>query len=126
MLAMTTLWAARSQNLFEKLVMPGPLIEGHVKLEQSCFECHVPFSRQSQSNLCLACHKEIAGDRLARRGLHGRQPDAAKQDCRYCHTDHKGRNADIIQLDRQTFDHTFTNFELKGAHSGRRDATSVM
>ena len=65
MFAMTTLWAAKSQNIFEKLVMPGPLVDGHAKLEKDCLQCHVPFSRQSQSNLCLACHKEIAADRLA-------------------------------------------------------------
>jgi hypothetical protein len=108
--------AARSQNLFEKLVIPGPVIEGHAKLEKDCGNCHEPFSRKSQTRLCLACHKEIATDRLARRGFHARQQDAAKQECTHCHTDHKGRNADIVQLDRETFNHAFTNFELRDAH----------
>jgi hypothetical protein len=117
---MTTIWAAKSQNVFEKLVMPGPLVDGHAKLEKDCFQCHVPFSRQSQSNLCLACHKEIAADRSARKGFHGRRLDAARQECRSCHTDHKGRSADIVQLDRETFDHAFTNFALKGAHKTAR------
>jgi hypothetical protein len=63
---------------------------------------------------------------MARRGFHGRQLDAAKQECRACHTDHKGRKADIIQLDRETFDHGSTNFILKGAHkTGRCDGCHV-
>ncbi len=119
-LAMTAHWAARSQNVFEKLVMPGPLVEGHLKLEKDCFQCHVPFARESQSKLCFACHKEILADRLTRRGFHGRQTEVAKQECRFCHTDHKGRDADIVQFDRETFNHTFTNFELKGGHKSAR------
>ena len=100
--------------------MPGPLVEGHAKLEKDCFQCHVPFSRQSQSKLCLACHKEIAADRLSAKRFHGRDLNASKQECRSCHTDHKGRNADIVQLDRETFDHARTNFSLNGAHKTTR------
>jgi hypothetical protein len=33
---------------------------------------------------------------------------AATLECKQCHTDHKGRNADINQLDRETFDHDVT------------------
>jgi hypothetical protein len=96
--------------------MPGPLIGGHAKLEGDCKNCHEPFSRRSQTRLCIACHKEIAEDR--RRGVrfHGRQPEAAKAECNHCHTDHKGRTADVIQLDRETFNHAVTDFDLKGVH----------
>jgi hypothetical protein len=106
----------RAQNVLQELVMPGPLVQGHAKLERECSSCHEPFSRQSQSRLCLACHKEIAADRSARKGLHGRAPDASAQDCRHCHTDHKGRDADIVLLDRDLFDHALTDFALNGAH----------
>jgi hypothetical protein len=113
---MSSVGAARSQNLLERLVMPGPLIAGHAKLEPDCFGCHAAFSRRSQTSKCLDCHKEIAADRSAGRGFHGHQLDAAKQECRVCHTDHKGRDADIVQLDRETFDHAVTNFSLRDAH----------
>jgi hypothetical protein len=108
--------SARSQNIFQSLVMPGPLISGHAKLEKECSSCHEPFSRQSQSSLCLVCHKDTAADRRGRKGFHGRQPDALTKDCKHCHSDHKGRGADVIQLDRETFNHVFTDFELKGGH----------
>jgi hypothetical protein len=107
---------ARSQNLFEKLVLPGPVIDGHAKLEKDCGKCHEPFSRKSQTRLCLACHKEVAADRSVNERFHGRQPDAVKQDCNHCHTDHKGRDADIVQFDRETFNHAFTNFALRDTH----------
>jgi Cytochrome c7 and related cytochrome c len=109
-------FVARSQSIFEKLVMPGPLIERHLKLEKDCNSCHEPFSRKSQSRLCLACHKEVAADRNANRGYHGRHPGASKSDCRHCHTDHKGRTFDIVQLNRETFNHALTEFMLIGAH----------
>ena len=105
-----------AQNILEKLVIPGPVIQGHVKVEKECDKCHEPFSRQSQTRLCLDCHKETAADRQSRKGFHGLQPNAAKQECRHCHTDHKGREADINQLDRETFDHSFSNYQLKDAH----------
>jgi hypothetical protein len=113
-LAMTS--AVWPQNLFEQLVMPGPIVAGHAKYEKDCGQCHEPFSRKSQTRLCLACHKEIAADRLAAKGFHGRRTDAAKQECTQCHTDHKGRDADIVLFDRETFNHALTNFVLRESH----------
>ena len=106
----------RAQSLFEKLVSPGPVIAGHAKLEKDCGQCHEPFSRKSQTRLCLACHEAIAADRRSGTRFHGRQSDAARQECTQCHTDHKGREFDIVLLDRETFNHVSTNFELRDAH----------
>jgi hypothetical protein len=107
----------RTQNLFEQLVMPGPLVSAHAKLEKECGNCHEPFSHGTQTELCLTCHKETRADRQTRKGFHGRDPGASKQECTHCHTDHIGRNADIVQLDRETFDHAFANFALRDAHA---------
>jgi hypothetical protein len=107
----------RAQNLFERLVMPGPLVTGHAKLEKECGNCHEPFSHGTQTQLCLACHKETRADRQTGRGFHGRDPAAAKQECAHCHTDHEGRNADIVLLDPETFEHARTNFALRDAHA---------
>ena len=119
-------WARESQNLLEKLVTPGPLVAGHAKLEKDCLQCHVPFARESQTRLCLTCHKEIMADRLTHTRFHGRQTEIAQKECRSCHTDHKGRDADIVGLDRETFDHAVANFALRGrARVGRRAANAI-
>ena len=109
-------WTASAQNIFEKLVMPGELVQGHAKLEKECSNCHELFTKGSQSRLCLACHKDINKDRELGKGLHGKRPDAVKPNCNVCHTEHKGRTADIVQLDKETFNHALTNFPLVGGH----------
>jgi hypothetical protein len=114
--AVMTAGAARAQTLYEKLIIPGPLVEGHAKYESQCDKCHEAFSRQSQSRLCLDCHKAIRADRDTRTRFHGRQKDASTQECRHCHSDHKGRSADIMQLDKETFDHDLSNYPLVDSH----------
>lgn len=112
------LWPGRliAQNVFEKLVMPGPLAEGHAKLESDCKNCHAPFSKEQQRGLCLACHKEIAADLAKSTGYHGKREEIRNRECAHCHSEHKGRGADLVQLERATFVHGQTNFELKGGH----------
>lgn len=109
---------AFAQGVFERLVMPGPLIEGHAKLEEKCASCHEAFKKAAQAGLCMSCHKDVAADRLKKRGYHGLRPDARVADCKTCHTDHKGRGFNIVQLDREAFNHAQTNFALAGAHQG--------
>ena len=46
----------------ERLVMPGPVVESHAVNEDECASCHVNFSPESQVQLCLDCHLEIAED----------------------------------------------------------------
>ncbi len=115
-------WAhpALSENLVESLVIPGPVIKGHEKFENDCAKCHAPFSRASQSKLCLDCHKEIAKDRAEHMRFHGKDRFASVQDCNHCHVDHKGQNADIRSLDRENFDHRLTAYPLLGAHKTAR------
>ena len=100
----------------ESLVMPGKLVDGHAKYEDECSNCHRPFSKESQTQLCRDCHEDIDRDIRQQRGYHGRS-HGSEAECRHCHTDHKGRSKDIIQLNTETFDHDQTDYPLKGAHS---------
>jgi Zn finger protein HypA/HybF involved in hydrogenase expression len=43
----------------ELTVMPGEVIEGHIKLEAECKECHVRFDKAAQTKLCMNCHKSM-------------------------------------------------------------------
>jgi hypothetical protein len=105
-----------AQRFIEKLVIPGAVTTSHEKYEGQCEQCHESFSQKAQSDRCLACHKEIASDRRQRSSFHGKQPDALNRECRACHTEHKGREADIMLLDRERFDHEITNYQLVDAH----------
>jgi len=101
---------------FTRLIMPGEVIAGHAKYESSCEKCHQPFSKESQRRLCLDCHKEIDADIVKATGFHGRIPKILEIECKHCHSEHMGRKADIVQLDKETFDHTATDFVLRGSH----------
>ncbi len=100
----------------ERLVMPGPVIEGHAETETDCRSCHAPFDKMAQRALCLDCHEAVGTDIARHQGYHGRIADITTTECRQCHTDHTGRDADIILFDEGTFDHERTDFLLFGAH----------
>jgi nitrate/TMAO reductase-like tetraheme cytochrome c subunit len=98
----------------ESIVSPGKVIQGHQKIEDDCKLCHTKFDRKAQDGLCMDCHKEIAKDVLNKMGFHGR---LKPQTCRSCHTDHKGRDVHIADFDKKKFDHTQTDFNLRGKHA---------
>ncbi|MFV2059035.1 MAG: cytochrome C [Gammaproteobacteria bacterium] len=100
----------------ETILMPGKVIDGHKKWEDTCSKCHKVFGELGQSKLCLACHDKIESDIKKKRGYHGRYSQVKRQECRACHTDHIGRDGDIVKLDKETFDHHLTDFKLKGTH----------
>ncbi len=108
--------SAEAQTVLEKLVMPGLLTQNHAKYEVDCGKCHESFSRGAQTGLCIECHKEIAADRANHTRLHGRDTAAVSQECRQCHTDHKGRETNINPFDQETFKHDVTNYRLVDAH----------
>ncbi len=104
-----------SANL-ETLIMPGKVIEGHAEYETECTRCHTRFGKQTQRQLCLDCHDDIAADITAKEGFHSHIPDSNNVDCKTCHGEHRGRQADIVQFNPLTFDHNQTDFELRHAH----------
>ncbi len=97
----------------ESILAPGLLIQGHTKLENDCKQCHIKFDRKGQSGLCADCHKPVGADMKAKTGFHG---TLKPQACNVCHTEHKGREEDIAKFDHQKFDHSQTDFQLKGKH----------
>ena len=100
----------------ERLLMPGEVAKAHAKWETECSKCHDRTNSSRQSALCVDCHKEIGDDLRLTRGFHGHalKPGTA---CTACHTEHKGRTADIVRFDRESFDHAITGFKLDGHHA---------
>jgi hypothetical protein len=101
---------------FDRAAMPGPVIEGHAKWEDECSKCHQPFKRDLQNVLCLDCHEKIRADVDDKAGFHGRLKDIKTRPCKVCHTDHIGRDAVIVLLDKATFVHDQTDFPLNDSH----------
>lgn len=99
--------------------MPGQVISGHAEFEEKCESCHKTLDKDDQVDLCLDCHDhaDIAKDVKEQKGFHGRLDKQQVNDCRHCHTEHMGREKDIINFDPASFDHELTDFELKGAHA---------
>ncbi|TGD74750.1 cytochrome C [Mangrovimicrobium sediminis] len=105
-------------DLKSMVLMPGPLSAAHADEEENCDACHRGFDKAGQDELCLDCHEAVAADIAGKSGFHGRSPAVAASICKGCHVDHKGRDFDIVALDRDTFDHRLTDFELTGGHQG--------
>lgn len=106
-----------SLSIRQKILMPGLLAESHAKYETECETCHTSFTKQDLSRKCLACHKDIANDRKNNMGFHGKYKLAATTGCETCHTDHEGREFDIVGLQVENFPHQHTQFPLLGQHA---------
>jgi hypothetical protein len=100
----------------ERLVMPGPVIQGHAKYEDKCEKCHDTAGKKTQTAQCRECHTKVSADIAKGTGFHGRANGVRGVECRRCHTDHQGRKASIVNLDAGTFRHDQTDFALKNAH----------
>ena len=103
---------------FEKLVMPGKVIEGHKKYEEDCDKCHEAFNKKFQRRLCLDCHKKVAKDIQEKTGFHGKSNEVGGRECKFCHSDHLGRSADIVQFNKDRFNHDLSDFKLEHSHRG--------
>ena len=101
----------------QRILMPGPLNAEHAKFEQECEKCHTAFSKQDMSKQCLGCHEDIAGDRNSSSGFHGKGRLTIAAECNLCHTDHEGRESDILNFVPEQFNHADTRFPLHGAHT---------
>lgn len=107
----------RATTLEKWLIMPGPVVSGHADLEGECGNCHDPLSDRPQFELCVSCHTDVGRDLDEETGLHGRLAESQRVDCSSCHTDHEGRDTNIVELDESAFDHALTDFFLRGAHA---------
>jgi len=116
MLGTTTRVQAAAPAL-ERLLMPGAVSSAHAKYEAECSNCHDFANRPAQAQLCANCHEPIRDDLRAGTGLHGRLPNASTLQCRGCHTEHQGRDGDILQFAQGAFDHSRTDFKLEDAHA---------
>ncbi len=95
------------------LVSPRALARAHADLEgiTQCSECHDGL-RATPDERCLDCHQDVAERRQSRLGWHGQLEGR----CSSCHVEHRGAEADLAGLDRDTWNHELARFPLRGAH----------
>ena len=98
-------------------ISPGDLAEPHAHLQglSNCTKCHTLGEKVSNKK-CLDCHLDI-GIRISEsRGYHS-SAEVKGKSCTECHSDHHGRNFQMIRFDTDQFNHVLTGYDLLGAHA---------
>lgn len=110
------LLAAFSTVAVYSQLSPGDLTEAHAHLEGllNCTECH-DLGKGVSDQKCLACHTLLQERITQNRGFHVSSLVKSKS-CVECHSDHHGRQFDIVHLDSASFDHALTGYKLEGSH----------
>ena len=98
-------------------ISPGELSSYHSHLEgiSNCTKCHI-LGEQLSNDKCLDCHKELKERIIQNKGYHVSADVKGKQ-CATCHSDHHGKNFQIVKFDEKTFNHNLTGFTIIGAHT---------
>jgi hypothetical protein len=96
---------------------PGDLSGPHSHLEgiSNCTQCHVLGNKVSRDK-CLACHTELLKRINDQKGYHS-SPDVRGKDCFDCHSEHNGKNFQLVRLETAKFDHKLTGFTLSTPHA---------
>jgi len=98
-------------------ISPGPLSAAHAQLEgnRSCLQCHEA-GRGVAPRLCLDCHRALGDQIAAGRGPHA---EAAFQRCERCHSEHNGREFELVRFEggERAFDHQRAGWRLAGRHA---------
>jgi len=98
-------------------ISPGDLAAVHAHIEgiSNCTKCHTLGSKVTNEK-CLECHTEVKERITRQQGFHVSAKTKGKP-CISCHSDHHGRNFDIIHFQKDAFDHTLAGYPLVGAHA---------
>jgi nitrate/TMAO reductase-like tetraheme cytochrome c subunit len=96
---------------------PGDLANPHAHLEglSNCTQCHVLGNKISDEK-CLACHTEIQQRITLQKGYHV-SAEVKGKNCIVCHSDHHGKNFQMIRFDVEKFDHNLTGYPLSASHA---------
>jgi len=102
-----------------QLTSPGALATAHANIDgdDNCGKCHEA-GKQVVAKLCLDCHKDLAAELGASRGLHGKQYKGKA--CEECHVEHLGKNARLVRWPggaMEKLDHGLTGWALEGGHT---------
>ncbi len=107
------------RNVFAQ-ISPGDLTVLHAQLEgiSNCTLCHI-LGQQLSNDKCLACHTELKERIAINKGYHA-SVEVKGKTCATCHSDHHGRNFQIVKFDAETFNHALSGFTLTNAHAKKK------
>jgi hypothetical protein len=96
---------------------PGDLSNSHSLLEgiSNCTKCHV-LGNKITDEKCLSCHTEISERIRLNKGYHS-SDEAKGIECIACHSEHNGKDFQLIHLDIKSFDHKSTGYTLSKPHA---------
>lgn len=99
---------------------PGELSKYHEHLEglSNCTQCH-DLGKKVTNQKCLECHTEIADRIKNNKGYHV-SDEVKNKDCFSCHSDHHGRDFEIVRFKIEDFEHDKTGYKLEGAHTKKK------
>lgn len=103
-------------------ISPGDLANPHSHLEgiSNCTQCHI-LGNKVTGEKCLACHAEVKERIALQKGYHV-SSDVKGKECTVCHSDHHGKNFQLIRFDISKFDHNLTGFSLSTPHAKKQCA----
>ena len=98
-------------------ISPGDLSAAHSYLDgiSNCTQCHV-LGNKVTNEKCLICHTEIQSRVNVQKGYHSSSDVKGKQ-CFNCHSEHNGKNFQLIRFDVSKFDHKLTGYPLSLPHA---------
>ncbi|MCC7117558.1 MAG: cytochrome c3 family protein [Anaerolineales bacterium] len=108
------------------LYNPGPLnaqsgaalggVTSHAETGGDCKACHAaPWETETMADRCMNCHREVAGELQNADSLHGKMMNPVQDvACRSCHSEHRGADAPLTEMDEATFPHETIGYSLRG------------
>jgi hypothetical protein len=84
----------------------------------NCTQCHILGEKVSNKK-CLDCHAELKARIDLQKGYHS-SGEVKGKECVTCHSDHHGKEFQIIRFDKSKFNHSLTGYTLSGAHGKKQ------
>jgi predicted CXXCH cytochrome family protein len=96
---------------------PGDLSSFHSNLEgiSNCTQCHLLGNKVSREK-CLVCHTEVRERISSKKGFHS-SVEVTGKECFACHSEHNGKNFQLIRMDIEKFNHNLTGYSLSVPHA---------
>ncbi len=93
----------------QQLDSPWGEFKSHADFETQCARCHSPW-QGADPERCLTCHLDLQEQIARQNKIHGQLQEP--KTCLQCHSEHRGRDADISAAGRSDYPHHQVGFSL--------------